>query len=153
MAFGADRNVLIETLKDFELWDSVTYKEKRLLEASDISKEEVNSCSWITESIQALAWCLGLVDLDHYKNCDDDLAQKLPFKVDPKDFINSSNLRPIDEIQKQSDLLYRMHWYATHAKLNGKDCPYNERVVYERRKAIDWVYGVEEEWEDVPMDT
>ncbi len=109
--------------------------------------------SWQTECAQALAWCIGLVELDHFQHCDDDLAQKVPFKTDPSDFIRSAKLRPIAEIQDQSDLLYSMHWYATNCRHPGRDCDLSESIISERRKAIDWVYGVEEDWDEVPMDT
>jgi hypothetical protein len=46
-----------------------------------------------------------------------------------------------------------MHWYARNCRLIGKECNFSEGIVSERRKAIDWVYGVEENWDEIPMDT
>lgn len=109
--------------------------------------------TWLSEAAQSLAWCLGLVELDHFKHCDDDLAEKIPFKVDPSEFISNSRLRPIAEIQQQVDLLYRLHWYARNCRLTGSECELSESIISERRKAIDWAYGVEKDWDEVPADT
>ena len=70
-----------------------------------------------------------------------------------QEFIQKAEIRPITEIQEQSDLLYRMHWYARNSSLTGKECELSEGIVSERRRAIDWAYGVEEDWDGVPMDT
>ena len=98
--------------------------------------------SWQGEWAGALAWCIGRVELEHFEHSDDDLAQKVPFKTDPSDFIRSAKLRPIAEIQDQSDLLYSMHWYATNCRHPGRDCDLSASIISEPRKPIDWVDGV-----------
>ncbi len=153
MAFGAKQDDLIYYLNKYSLWRYVSHYEKSLLESDKISEQDRINMEWLSESAQALAWALYLVDLDHFKHCDDDLATKIPYKKNPTDFISSSNLRPIEEIQEQSDLLYRMHWYAKHCRLEGKECVISESIILKRRKAIDWVYGVEQEWDEVQLDT
>jgi len=153
LGFDAKGKDLIEQLNKFNLMSYVSGYEKDLLNQDIIGDQDKINMSWLTECAQALAWCIGLVDLDHFKHCDDDLANKIPFKVDPQKFIQNAQLRPITEIQEQSDLLYRMHWYARNCGLTGQDCELSEGIVSERRKAIDWAYGVEEDWDEVPMDT
>jgi hypothetical protein len=153
MGFGANRAELIDYLKKFNLLKYVSNYEKSLLEADDISEQDKTNMEWLSESAQALAWSIGLVELNHFKHCDDDLASKIPFKDDPAEFIKSAQLRPIEEIQEQSDLLYRMHWYTRNCRLEGKECALSESIILERRKAIDWVYGVEQDWDKVPLDT
>jgi hypothetical protein len=153
LGFGAKGGDLLGYLQQYELMPFVSEREKRLLREEALSDQDKVDMSWQTECAQALAWCIGLVELDHFHHCDDDLAQKIPFKIDPSEFIETAKLRPITEIQEQSDLLYRMHWYARNSRLNGRECDLSESIVSERRKAIDWAYGVEEDWDEVPMDT
>jgi hypothetical protein len=153
LGYGAQGSDLSEQLEKYDLVPFVSEREKSLLSEEVLDDQDKVDMSWQTESAQALAWCIGLVELDHFQHCDDDLAQKIPFKTDPSDFIRSAKLRPIAEIQEQSDLLYRMHWYARNCRLTGRDCDLSESIISERRKAIDWVYGVEEDWDEVPMDT
>jgi len=153
LGFDAKGSDLIEQLIKYNLMPYVSNYEKGLLESSTVGGQDKINMTWLTECAQSLAWCIGLVELDHFKHCDDDLAQKIPFEVDPSDFIANAKLRPIGEIQVQADLLYRMHWYARNCGLTGQECDFSESIVSERRKAIDWAYGVEEDWDEVPMDT
>lgn len=153
LGFDAKGKDLLEQLNKFSLIPYVSGYEKGLLNQDIIGEQDKTNMSWLTECAQALAWCIDLVDIDHFSHCDDDLAQKIPFKADPQEFIQNAQLRPISEIQEQSDLLYRMHWYARNCGLTGKDCELSESIVSERRKAIDWAYGVEEDWDEIPMDT
>lgn len=153
LGFDAKGKDLREQLNKYNLMSFVSEYEKELLSQEIIGDQDKINMSWLTECAQALAWCIGLVELDHFKHCDDDLAHKIPFKTDPSEFIKKAHLRPIIDIQEQSDLLYRMHWYARSCGLTGQECELSEGIVSERRKAIDWAYGVEEDWDEVPMDT
>lgn len=108
---------------------------------------------WQAEAAQAIAWALDLADLDNTQPCDKDLADRLPFGDGEKQFIQTAHRRSVDDIQEQVDLVYLMHWYAVNCRLTGKDCTLNESVVRERRRALDWIYGVAEDWDEIPMDT
>ncbi|GAA4501531.1 DUF4272 domain-containing protein [Pseudaeromonas paramecii] len=153
LGFGAKGSDLCALLQKFDLMQFVSEHEKKLLGAVVLGDQDKEDMFWQKECAQALAWCIGLVELDHFKHCDDDLAHKIPFKIDPNNFIRSAILRPIYEIQEQSDLLYRMHWYTKNCRLIGQHCDLSESIISKRRKAIDWAYGVEENWDEVPMDT
>ncbi|KZN36699.1 hypothetical protein N474_17370 [Pseudoalteromonas luteoviolacea CPMOR-2] len=150
LAYGADPKQLRDYLKSYGLWESVTYREKRLLEAELISTKEQNEIRWMVESMQALAWSLGIVELDNLKNCDDDLADNFPIKSDPSEFIKEASRVSIYDIQKNCDLLYQMHWACNHDNSQNQ---LDKGVICARRSALDWVYGVDPEWEDIPMDT
>jgi hypothetical protein len=154
LIYDADREDLIEQLKQYELWEKfVTTTEKKSLEVEQISDEVKNEYSWLPESIQALSWCLGLVELDHFNYCDEDLADNFPLGNDPSSFIENAELRPIEEIQRECDLLYRLHWYTKKCYREGDVSKLDLGVIEARRKAIDWVYGVEENWDEIQLDT
>ncbi|WP_052437389.1 DUF4272 domain-containing protein [Vibrio campbellii] len=153
LGFDAKGKDLLNYLNKFNLVGFVSNYEKGLLSQSSIEEQDKINMTWLAESAQALAWCICIAELDHFKHCDNDLAQKIPFKVDPSEFIANARLRSIQEIQAQSDLLYRMHWYTRECRLTRKECKLSYNIVSERRKAIDWVYGVEEDWDEVPLDT
>jgi hypothetical protein len=153
LGFGARGRDLESSLEEYGLMGSVSNHERQLLAATRISKQEKINATWLSECAQVLAWAIGLVDLDHFKPCDDDLASKVPFRQSPRDFIARAMLRPIPEIQVQADLLYRMHWYTRNCRLVGKTSLLSGGIISERRRAIDWVYGVEEDWDEIPMDT
>lgn len=153
LAYDAKGQDLLDSLNQYELLPYVSEYERQLLSQTVIDEQDKINISWLVESIQALAWCIGIAGLDHFRCCDDDLASKIPFKSDPIDFIRNARLRPIHEIQAQSDLLYRLHWYAREYALTKQKCRFDESVISQRRKAIDWAYGVEEHWDDISLDT
>ncbi len=153
LGFDAKGKELLELLTKYNLMPYVSRYERELLDQNLVKEQDKINMSWLTECAQSLAWCIGLVNLDHFKHCDDDLAQKIPFKTDTDRFIREAKLRPISEIQEQSDLLYRIHWYARNCVLTGKECELSEGIISERRKAMDWAYGIEEDWDEVPLDT
>ena len=121
LGFDAKGKDLLDQLSKYNLMSFVSEYEKQLLNQDIIGDQDKINMSWLTECAQALAWCIGLVELDHFKRCDDDLANKIPFKTDPSEFIIKAQRRPITEIQEQSDLLYRMHWYARNCGLTGTE--------------------------------
>lgn len=153
LAFGASADTLVEKIKRYDLWNSLSPLETKLLSSKSISDEQQAKISLLCESIQAFAWCLNLVEMDNFRHCDDDLASNFPLDAEPRDFISLSKRRPISEIQKQADLLYRLHWYSRQARLTGKSAQVNEGVIENRRRAIDWTYGTAKNWDDISLDT
>jgi hypothetical protein len=155
VAYGLDapRDWVHERLDRFALWPAVSGDETRVLRASTISAQERIDLTWLTEATQELAWSLGVAEVDHSRRCDPDLAQRLSFGSDPAEFIAKAKLRPIREIQAESDLLYRLHWFTRECRLRNRESAFAEGLVRERRRAIDWVYGVAEDWDEVPADT
>ena len=102
-----------------------------------------------------MAWSLGLVTLDHFAPCNDSLASHFPKAGDdPGEFIANAHVQPIEELRQEADTLYMLHWIAAEANLEGKS---DLRIVLPRisfrRHAADWVIGVAEGWDDVPLDT
>ncbi|MBE7478978.1 MAG: DUF4272 domain-containing protein [Polyangiaceae bacterium] len=153
IGFGADPVELRRDLERFGLWDWVSARERGMLTEGASRQDEID-CTWLTEGIQALGYCLGIVDMDPSRHCDDDLADRFPLGVDPQRFISAATLRPLDEIQAQVDLHYRLHWYVRQCELTGVPPKFVDGgVIRERRRALDWVYGVEADWDDVPCDT
>lgn len=154
IGFGAPVPKLRTYLNEVGLLQFTSTKEKRLLGAATHTDQEKIDATWLSECVQSLAWCMSLVELDPFRPCDDDLADNFPKPfVDPTDFIGSARLRPFDEIFQQADLHYRIHWAARNARLSGTECSIREGFIGERRKPLDWVIGVESDWDEVPLDT
>ena len=139
-------------LLQYGLWTSVTRNERALLEKDALSEQDIIDCSWRTEALQAIAWALCLAELNHLRPCDEDLPAKFP-AGDPAEFITAARLRSMSELQEQADLLYRIHWCARQQQLSREAAVFSESIIRERRQAIDWIYGVESDWDEVPSDT
>jgi hypothetical protein len=154
IGFGQPGSTMKAPLEQFGLLQFASANETRLLNADVYTEQEKIDASWLVECMQAIGLCFGFVNLDPFAGCDDDLASHFPAPfTDPSDFIATATLRPFDEIYQQADLHYRLHWAARNARLYGTDTPIQEGVIKERRKAIDWVVGVESDWDEMPMDT
>lgn len=154
IGFNADPRKLEASLQQFGLYDYASAQEQELLSRPVHSQQEKINATWLTECVQSLAWCMGLVELDSFRRCDDDLATHFPRAyTDPRGFIEKAALRPIDEIYQQVDIHYRLHWAAREARLMRKESTLDEGLIKERRKALDWVIGVEADWDNIPLDT
>jgi hypothetical protein len=154
IGFGQPGARMKEPLKQFGLLQYASANEIRLLNADTYTEQEKIDATWLVECMQAIGWCFSSVKLDPFAGCDEDLASHFPAPfTDPTGFIAKATLRPFSEIYQQADLHYRLHWAARNARLTGTDSPVQEGVIQERRKAIDWVIGVEADWDEMPMDT
>lgn len=154
IGFGADSRRLKASLEQFGLLDRASVQERDLLCRSEFTQQQKVNATWLTECVQSLAWCLGLVELDPFRRCDDDLASHFPQPfTDPSRFISEATLRPMDEIYQQTDLHYRLHWAARNARLMGHRSRVDEGLISERRKALEWVIDVEADWDEIPLDT
>lgn len=153
IGFGKSGKEMKGHLDRWGLYEFTSEEERKLLSKSQHSEQEKVNATWLTESVQSLAWGLGIAEINHFRRCDDDLGPKFPIMADPTEFIENSQLRPFEEIFFQSDLLYRMHWASRDDQLNGRNEVLPEGLISERRKGMDWMLGVEADWDEIPMDT
>ena len=154
IAFDQPGSKLLQPLQEYGLANSLSAREDQMLKLESYPKQDKIDAGWLDESIQSLAWTLGLAELDPFKNSDDDLPTIIPEPFsDPTDFIDSARLRPFDEIYQQADLYYRLHWVARDQKRNKTSPPLSNGVMRERRRALDWVLGVRADWDTMELDT
>jgi hypothetical protein len=140
-------------LQQYGLYEHCTPKEKILLESPSLTNQQKINCSWLKESIQALAWCMGMVELNLLNFCDKNLGSRLPLGSNPKKFIDEALLRPFDEIYREADLHFRAHWAWRDAQLKGVHCKLQSGIVVYRRRALDWAVGIPYDWDEIPLDT
>jgi hypothetical protein len=116
---------------------------------------ELNSIMWYLESLWALMWVVEMIEtLDAKVPVSDNMASLLPDleqeesneKVD-----KVQNLRPELEIYTMLDYYYRLHWFVTDSRINGVKIKLTEGVIYERRKALEWVLNLDYDWDTVEM--
>jgi len=154
IAYYAKPQKLHEFLIETGLIEHASAKEQALLAKSNHTEEEKADATWLAESVQGLAWCMGLLELDPFRGCNHNLASRFPKPfVDHSEFVNSATIRSFDDIYEQADLHYQLHWAVRNARLTGSACGVNEWVARKRRKSLDWVIGVEPDWAQLPLDT
>lgn len=154
IGFDGDRTKIRNAITGFRLMDYTSAHERDLLSRDNYTKQEKTDAQWLAECMQSFAWCLGLDTLEPLAYCDNDLSSKFPAPfTDPADFIQCARLHPFEDIYRQADLHYRLHWAARNALNSGEKFPVTEGLLRERRRALDWVIGVEVNWDEMPTDT
>ncbi len=150
LGFGAKPLKLKKALTDYSLWDYVTDAERALLNKKNLNEQDRINAQWLIEDVQALAWCLGLVELKPFEHYDDDIASQFPkLYTSPKEFILGATLRPYEEMYQQADFHYRLHWVAQNGVEESDDFHVSVSLIQERRRALEWVIGVDQDWDSV----
>ncbi len=65
-------------------------------------------------------------------------------------------MRSQKEIMDEADKIFRLHWACVDNRIQERPAPVgmNESIVMERRRALFWLIGHQnEEWETISMDT
>ncbi|WP_253284539.1 DUF4272 domain-containing protein, partial [Arcanobacterium phocae] len=89
VCFGASAPRVSKDLKQFGLWQFLTPDEQDLLTETNPSCQSLAFHGWLIESIQFLAWSLGLAELEHFTQCSEKLASHFPRAgTDPAEFIS-----------------------------------------------------------------
>ncbi|SHG20352.1 DUF4272 domain-containing protein [Pedobacter caeni] len=159
IAFEAPTYIIDEWIKAQKLTVFLSEEEQQILakENEDLTTEEVNLLMWYLEALWALMWLTGMVDkLEAEKHVGDNMASLLPNLEDgdTNEKLDSiQDIRPELEIYTMLDYYYRLHWYCVDERLNGREPKLNEGQVYERRRALEWVFNRANDWDDVEMGT
>lgn len=154
-----EKGNVIDFLKSNTLWDKVSPDEKELFQKDKLTNQEIINISWRTEAIWILMWTINKVDkieMPVEQVGINEIVSRLPdFLKDPKEFIETSIIRPTSEILDISDLTYRLHWATRHSGLESKNMPanLNNSIVMERHYAINWVTYYADEWDEITTDT
>jgi Domain of unknown function (DUF4272) len=67
--------------------------------------------------------------------------------------IEKAALRDFDQLYARADTMYRLHWAAVEARLNGQPFQLPEPAIIMRRRSVEWIAGSPYDWDDVPLDT
>jgi hypothetical protein len=160
VAFGAERDEIIDWLQVNGLEDAVSPDERAFLTATDPSERAVINFSWHSERLIVLLWALGLSDMPPAdEQCDSAAAESsLPpdAEISVAEFLMASRLRPEPELEAMMEDIYQLHWKARDAKLNGQPSPPGADlgIIQERHHAINWIMGYEGlDWDEVTTDT
>ncbi|SNR79511.1 protein of unknown function [Maribacter sedimenticola] len=154
-----EKENVIDFLKSHTLWDKVSPDEKQLFQKEKLTNQEMINISWRSEAIWILLWTINKVErieLPIEQVEIEEIISKLPdFLEDPKEFIDSSIIRPTSEILDFSDLTYRLHWATRNSDLDGKEMPtnLNSSIAFERHYAINWITFYADEWDEITTDT
>ncbi|HEX2559128.1 DUF4272 domain-containing protein [Phenylobacterium sp.] len=148
---------LIE-LKRRRLMPALTPRERGFLQRP-LREGDCVRMGWRIEAAAPLMWHLGRVR--ELPRPDAPIGAGTPIyfldQLRPEEVLEPLGERPIAEVLDEADLIYRYHWAARDAMLNGRPAPagLNLDVIQERHHALNWLinYNDGAEWDDVTTDT
>jgi len=156
-AEGLEQDIIDEIVDMYQLKEHFTPDETSFINSSSISEHDKIQKIWRYESAWTLLWALGYVESLGTPDiiCDAGYACSLMKERTLEEFIAESELRSIDKILDQSDLIYRYHWAVVNARLQGQRLQQiDSSVVYERHYALNWLTNYcDQEWDDISTDT
>jgi len=147
-------------LKKYNLWKYLTHNEASFLSSQSPNRYRSQKYTWRCEALFLLMWAVGLFEnlpAPTRQTNNEEIVSKFPsFPTSPWSFIRDLKMRPKTQILDASDLIYRLHWAARQAGLDGQPPPagLDPEVVREWHYAINWLtkYG-NLDWDDVTTDT
>ncbi|WP_211227331.1 DUF4272 domain-containing protein [Ferrimonas kyonanensis] len=157
-AEGLEQEIVNNVIKSYDLSKAFTPKELEFINNPEPTPFDKTQFIWRYEAAWVLLWALGYVpELTHPNSiCDVPAAVTFMQQRSKSEFINDSQLRSIQEILDENDLIYRYHWAVVDARVNNLQIPedIDSSVVMERHYALNWLMGyMEQEWDDISTDT
>ncbi|MGL4604306.1 MAG: DUF4272 domain-containing protein [Iodobacter sp.] len=155
---GLEQPSVEKIVKDYGLDPHFTPKERAFVKNVSPSQHDKVQFVWRYEAAWTLLWALGYVEKleKPVAICDVLRAVKFMQERKTKQFIADAKLRALPEILDQADRIYRYHWAAVDARVNGKKTPagLEPGITLERHYALNWLVGyMDQEWDDISTDT
>jgi hypothetical protein len=150
---------LVETLVGrYGLAPYFTPKEAVFIENAAPSQSDRSQFSWRYEAAWVLLWALGyLEELGKPSTiCDVPKAVTIMHERSTAQFVADANLRSLEQVLDEADLIYRYDWAVVDARVNDKPSPagLEPGVVQERHHALNWLIGyMDQDWDNVSTDT
>ncbi|MCR5887844.1 DUF4272 domain-containing protein [Hymenobacter sp. J193] len=159
ISFQAPVGIIRDWLAEQDLLIFLSEEEELLLRKSneELTEQELINLRWSLESLWAMMWATEMTpELVPTNWCGDDMASMLPNLEAGEDnakMAQVQQLRPTEELYRMLDYYYRLHWYCVDERLHGREALVSESLVYERRKALEWIFNRAHDWDDVEMST
>lgn len=159
IAFEAPTYLMKDWIENNNLVAYLSEEEKEILETEneDLTQIQVNSLLWYLEALWSFMWLTEMIDsLQPEENVGDEMASLLPNLEQGESNQKLESLEALRhelETYKMLDFYYRLHWYCVDERINGREAKLNEGIIYERRKALEWAFNRENDWDNVEMST
>lgn len=151
------RTFIIDLLQKFNVFNELTAKEQAII-SCDAAPQDIVNMVWKYEAYWALLWALGIVKELKYpaEIADCDFAIQAVSSCESfEEFMAQVELRDIEEILDEADLIYRYDWACVDARMKQLDAPagLNSSVVVERHGALNWLIQRDGDWDDPDVNT
>lgn len=155
---GMKKAQLAEIDKVYHISSKLTPAERAYVTAPHPTEQQRTDANWRYEGLHVLLWALGYVPALAYPDrmCEVAPDVKIIHDLSEAQFRERAKLRSKKEILDQADLILRLDWACTEARLQKQPAPgeLNSDAVVERHHALNWlIQYADQEWDDVSTDT
>lgn len=157
-AEGLDKGTLTKVISNYHITDKFTKEENAFIALDNFDNNTKAKFLWRYEALWTLLWALSYIDNLEMPTdiCDVPFAVKTIVDRGREKFTEEAIVRSKKEILDQSDLIFRIHWATTEARVKGMEMPadMNNDTVYERHYALNWLINyMDQEWDEISTDT
>ncbi|MCS4237652.1 hypothetical protein M2306_002302 [Myroides gitamensis] len=159
ISFEAPVEIIKQWIEDQQLSHHLSTWEKEILTKTqeDLDQYEINTLRWYLEALWALMWATKMIPhLDETQWNEESMASMLPNLEEGEDnhrLQEVTTMHTTEDIYSMLDFYYRLHWYCVDERLKGQEAVINEGLVYERRRALEWLINKETDWDEIEMGT
>ncbi len=156
---GVDNEIVKKVIDQFDASSFFTPQEAIFIADQQPDDQKRANFTWKYECLWVFLWSLGYVKELEFPDHIIDVPQAVSFIRDNgslENLIKNANLRPKSSILDEADLIYRMNWACTNARIKNHAAPaqLNIGVVYERHYALNWLIKYQnQDWDAVSTDT
>ncbi|MEY3451543.1 MAG: hypothetical protein RL711_1369 [Bacteroidota bacterium] len=142
--YDVDAKDLVEQLKKYKLYGSLTPAEQALLSQNEYDEQDVIDAGWLQECIEIVGWSLGMSNkpLDHQNEAGLSMAEYIPVMKNPEKFIEKAALLSPEKILEEYLVLHHIFHFLQHEEHLLIDAD----IILERCRAINWICGIDTDW-------
>lgn len=142
--YDVDAKDLVEQLKKYKLYNSLTPAELTLLSQNEYDEQDVIDAGWLQECIEILGWSLGMSNkpLDHQNEAGLSMAEYIPVMKNPEKFIEKASLLSPEALLEEYLILHHLFHFLQQEEHLLIDAD----IILERCRAINWLCGIDTEW-------
>ena len=149
---------LVDIDRAYHITPKLSPTELAYVTAKEPTDQQRLDANWRYESLHVMLWALGYVDALDYPDrmCDVAHDAKIIHDLSAAQFRQRATLRTKKEVLDQTDLILRLDWACTEARLAKKPMPgnLNSEIIMERHHSLNWLITyMDQVWDDVSTDT
>lgn len=155
---GLSPERLAEIDQAYHITPHLSPVERAYITAAHPTDQQRLNANWRYQSLHVQLWALGYVDALDYpdKMCDVAHDAAIIHDLSAAQFRQRATLRSKKEVLDQADLILRLDWACTEARLAQKPMPgnLNSEIIMERHHSLNWLITyMDQAWDDVSTDT
>ena len=142
--YDVDAKDLVEQLKKYRLYASLTEAELELLSKKEYDEQDIIDAGWLQECIEILGWALGMSNkpLNHQNEAGLSMAEYIPVMKNPEKFIQKATLLNTPSLYNEYLVLHHVYHYLQQEEHLLIDAD----IILERCRAMNWLCGIDLEW-------